>query len=145
MTIPWTLSFGDTSMIAGSSQKRFLERTTLSVNREARSQLACLKVNPFKSRYLRANIGVLAIHVLSTSSSRRKVGILSIQGDQFDIEPVVLKTVRPFKMGEIVMEEEADDPANDLDLQLRDSVTAFLEKKVCKNRVCPGLFLRERR
>lgn len=28
------------------------------------------------------------------------------------------------------MEEEADDPANDLDLQLRDSVTAFLEKKV---------------
>lgn len=42
----------------------------------------------------------------------------------------MLKTVRPFKIGEIVMEEEADDPANDLDLQLRDSVTAFLEKKV---------------
>jgi hypothetical protein len=67
---------------------------------------------------------------------RRKVGILSIQGDQFDIEPVVLKTVRPFKIGEIVMEEEADDPANDLDLQLRDSVTAFLEKKVRKTPLC---------
>lgn len=60
----------------------------------------------------------------------RKVGILSIQGDQFDIEPIVLKTVRPFKIGEIIMEDEADDPANDIDLQLRDSVTAHLEKKV---------------
>lgn len=62
--------------------------------------------------------------------SFRKVGILSIQGDQFDIEPVALKTVRPFKIGEVIMEEEADDPANELDLQSRDSVTAFLEKKV---------------
>jgi hypothetical protein len=63
----------------------------------------------------------------------RKVGILSIQGEQFDIEPIVLKTVRPFKIGEIVMEDEADDPANDIDLQLRDSVTAHLEKKVSGN------------
>ena len=68
--------------------------------------------------------------MISVSWLFRKVGILSIQGDQFDIEPIVLKTVRPFKIGEIIMEDEADDPANDIDLQLRDSVTAHLEKKV---------------
>lgn len=28
------------------------------------------------------------------------------------------------------MEDEADDPVNDIDLQMRDSVTAHLEKKV---------------
>lgn len=39
------------------------------------------------------------------------------------------------------MEEEADDPANDLDLQLRDSVTAFLEKKVRRTPCYPPYIL----
>lgn len=35
------------------------------------------------------------------------------------------------------MEDEADDPANDIDLQLRDSVTEHLEKKVSGTRLTP--------
>ncbi|KAI5451646.1 meiotic recombination [Naganishia albida] len=85
---------------------------------------------PRKNYFITQPGSSVATSLSQGESIQKKVGILSIQGDQFDIEPVVLKTVRPFKIGEIVMEEEADDPANDLDLQLRDSVTAFLEKKV---------------
>jgi len=60
----------------------------------------------------------------------RKVGILSIQRNQFNIEPIPLKTVRPFKIGDIVLEEEADDEENGIDLQKRETITAFLKTKV---------------
>jgi double-strand break repair protein MRE11 len=60
----------------------------------------------------------------------RKVGILSIQRDQFNIEPIPLKTVRPFKIGDIVLEEEADDEESGIDLEKRETITAFLRIKV---------------
>ncbi|GHJ88934.1 hypothetical protein NliqN6_5336 [Naganishia liquefaciens] len=85
---------------------------------------------PRKSYFITQPGSSVATSLSQGESIQKKVGILSIQGDQFDIEPIVLKTVRPFKIGEIIMEDEADDPANDIDLQLRDSVTAHLEKKV---------------
>ncbi|KAJ9105969.1 hypothetical protein QFC19_003304 [Naganishia cerealis] len=85
---------------------------------------------PRKGYYITQPGSSVATSLSQGESIQKKVGILSIQGDQFDIEPIALKTVRPFKIGEVVMVEEADDPVNDLDLQSRDSVTAFLEKKV---------------
>lgn len=63
---------------------------------------------------------------------QKKVGLLSIQKDRFNIEPIVLKTVRPFKIGEVVLAEEAEDPESGLDLQQRDTVTAFLKAKVSR-------------
>lgn len=60
----------------------------------------------------------------------RKVGLLSIQRRRFHIEPIPLKTVRPFKMGEVVLTEEAEDPESGLDLQKRDTITAFLKARV---------------
>jgi double-strand break repair protein MRE11 len=60
----------------------------------------------------------------------RKVGILSVQRGQFNIETIPLKTVRPFKIGEVVLEDEADDENNHLDLQKRETITAFLKTKV---------------
>ncbi|KAJ9119094.1 hypothetical protein QFC22_003585 [Naganishia vaughanmartiniae] len=85
---------------------------------------------PRKNYWITQPGSSVATSLSQGESIQKKVGILSIQGDQFDIEPVALKTVRPFKIGEVIMEEESDDPANELDLQSRDSVTAFLEKKV---------------
>lgn len=60
----------------------------------------------------------------------KKVGILEIQKGQFNIEPVLLKTVRPFKIGELCLEDEADDDANHLDLQKRDTITVFLKAQI---------------
>jgi double-strand break repair protein MRE11 len=58
------------------------------------------------------------------------VGILSIQEGQFNIEPIPLRTVRPFKIGDIILEEEADNEENGIDMQKRETITAFLKIKV---------------
>ena len=63
-------------------------------------------------------------------TSDRKVGILSVQEGQFNIEPIPLKTVRPFKIGDINLEEEADNEENGIDMQKRETITAFLKTKV---------------
>jgi double-strand break repair protein MRE11 len=66
---------------------------------------------------------------LACYQTGRKVGILSIQRGQFNIEPIPLKTVRPFKIGDIILEEEADNDENGIDLQKRETITAFLKIK----------------
>lgn len=63
------------------------------------------------------------------------MGILSIQDGQFNIEPIPLRTVRPFKIGDIVLEEEADNEENGIDMQKRETITAFLKTKVSMRRV----------
>ncbi len=60
----------------------------------------------------------------------RKVGLLRIQGKNFDLQPLPLKTVRPFKMEDVVLADEAELEENELDLDKRDTITAFLAKKV---------------
>ncbi len=69
-------------------------------------------------------------HSLLAHSSCRKVGILRIQGKHFQIEPIPLKTVRPFKMDEVVLSEEAAKVENDIDLEKRETITAFLATRV---------------
>lgn len=58
------------------------------------------------------------------------MGLLSIQRRKFFIESIPLKTVRPFKMGEVLLSEEAEDVESGLDLQKRDTITAFLKARV---------------
>ena len=58
----------------------------------------------------------------------KHVGILSIQGSQFQISEIPLKTVRPFELDEVVLLEAAKE--GDLDLQDKDSITAYLRKQV---------------
>ena len=60
----------------------------------------------------------------------RHVGILSIQGSQFQITEIPLKTVRPFEMDELVLTEAAVDESNKINLEDKDTITAYLRKEV---------------
>jgi double-strand break repair protein MRE11 len=60
----------------------------------------------------------------------RHVGILSIQGSQFQIAEVPLKTVRPFQLAEVVLTKAAEDESTKVNLEDKDSITAYLRKEV---------------
>ncbi|GFZ50251.1 DNA repair protein rad32 [Saitozyma sp. JCM 24511] len=59
----------------------------------------------------------------------KHVGILSIQGSQFQIAEIPLKTVRPFELDEVVLSEAAAMEVNKISLDDKDSITAFLRGK----------------
>lgn len=65
-----------------------------------------------------------------SNDSFRHVGILNIQGSHFQISEIPLKTVRPFIFDEVVLSTEAEKPGNEMDLEDKDSITAFLRAKV---------------
>ena len=58
------------------------------------------------------------------------MGILSVQGTQFQITEIPLKTVRPFEMDEVVLTEVAADESNKIDMSDKDSIAAYLRKRV---------------
>jgi len=55
---------------------------------------------------------------------------LSIQGDQFQIAEIPLKTVRPFELDEVVLSEEAASPDSKMNLEDKDTISAFLRDRV---------------
>ena len=116
-------------MIAGSNQRRYPTSPTTSLNLGARLRQAWLTERLSQSQY-RSSMSDCGRRAADRTCLSRKVGILSIQRNQFNIEPIPLKTVRPFKIGDIVLEEEADDEENGIDLQKRETITAFLKTKV---------------
>lgn len=60
----------------------------------------------------------------------RHVGILSVQGDRFQIAEIPLKTVRPFEIDELVLAEEAERDGSKINLDDKDTITACLREKV---------------
>ena len=58
------------------------------------------------------------------------MGILSVQGTQFQITEIPLKTVRPFEMDEVVLTDVAADESNKIDMSDKDSIAAYLRKRV---------------
>ncbi|RXK38009.1 DNA repair protein (mre11) [Tremella mesenterica] len=60
----------------------------------------------------------------------KHVGILSIQGSQFQIAEIPLKTVRPFVIEEVVLTEAAANPRNKINLEERDTITSYLRAQV---------------
>ena len=60
----------------------------------------------------------------------RHVGILSIQGSHFQITEIPLKTVRPFEMDEVVLTDMAEVEDHKINLEDKDTITAFLRGQV---------------
>ncbi|WOO79406.1 Double-strand break repair protein MRE11 [Vanrija pseudolonga] len=61
---------------------------------------------------------------------QKHVGILSVQGSQFQIASYPLKTVRPFELDEVVLAEEAAKPDSKINLDEKDTISAFLRGRV---------------
>jgi double-strand break repair protein MRE11 len=70
--------------------------------------------------------------------SSRHVGILSIQGSQFQIAEIPLKTVRPFQLDEVILAEAAEDESTGVNLEDKDTITAYLRKEVSQS-VCSAM------
>lgn len=60
----------------------------------------------------------------------KHVGLLSIQGSQFQISEIPLKTVRPFELDEVVLTEIAVDEGMKVNLEDKDTITAYLRSRV---------------
>ena len=58
----------------------------------------------------------------------RHVALLQIQGKEFQLTPLPLRTVRPFIIEDIVLNEVADEAGLDLNDQM--AITKFLKGKV---------------
>lgn len=68
------------------------------------------------------------------SLTSRHVGILSVQGDQFQIAEIPLKTVRPFEMDEIILTDEAAVAENKINLEDKDTITRYLRERASRTR-----------
>ncbi|BEI86678.1 hypothetical protein CcaverHIS002_0700240 [Cutaneotrichosporon cavernicola] len=60
----------------------------------------------------------------------KHVGILSIQGDKFQIAEMPLKTVRPFEIDELQLLQEAESDGSKINLDDKDTISAVLRDKV---------------
>ena len=60
--------------------------------------------------------------------ANRHVALLQIQGKEFQLTPLPLRTVRPFIIEDIVLNEVADEVGLDLNDQM--AITKFLKGKV---------------
>ncbi|TYJ56831.1 DNA repair protein (mre11) [Cryptococcus floricola] len=85
---------------------------------------------PGKPYYISQPGSSVATSLSAGEAIPKHVGILSVQGAQFGIEEIQLKTVRPMAMGEVVLGDEAKDGAFSLDE--RDEITMFLRGEVEK-------------
>ena len=59
---------------------------------------------------------------------RRHVALLEIQGKEFQLTPILLRTVRPFVLEEVVLSEVADEEKFELSDQI--AISKFLKKRV---------------
>lgn len=67
--------------------------------------------------------------------SNRHVALLQIQGKEFRLEPLPLRTVRPFVIDEVVLIEAAEEEGFDVSDQIE--VGKFLKKKVTSRCLFP--------
>lgn len=59
----------------------------------------------------------------------RHVALLKIQGKEFSLTPIPLRTVRPFVLGDVILTDAAEDEG--LDLSDKMEITKYLKKRVC--------------
>lgn len=67
--------------------------------------------------------------VFLIDSFGRHVALLQIQGKEFELKPIPLRTVRPFVLEEVILSEAAEEDGFDLNDQI--AVSKFLKSRVC--------------
>jgi len=122
LTIQSSSSSGVTSMIVESRPRKLRGKTTISRSQARLSLLLWLRVKPYQSKR--------GPTISKSDTHPRHVGLLSIQGSQFQIAEIPLKTVRPFIFDEITLSHLAENEENKINLEDRDSITAFLRRMV---------------
>lgn len=60
---------------------------------------------------------------------RRKVGLLKVEGKRYTLEPLALRTVRPFVIDEIVLVEIAEEEGFEVTDQVE--ISRYLKTRVC--------------
>lgn len=74
-----------------------------------------------------------------TASDVRHVALLKIQGRDYQMDPIQLKTVRPFVYGDIALEEAREEGAK---LDSKVAVNKFLKSKVKYGACCNRAHIR---
>ena len=70
----------------------------------------------------------LSPNKLDLTLDNRHVALLSIQGKEFELKPIPLRSVRPFVIDDVDLREAAEEEGFDLSDKL--AVNKFLKKKV---------------
>lgn len=69
---------------------------------------------------------------------QRHVALLKIQGKEFELTPIPLRTVRPFVMDEVLLTEVAEEEGFDVTNQME--ITKYLKLRVSHIVFCPFEF-----
>ncbi|KAH9818060.1 double-strand break repair protein MRE11 [Melampsora americana] len=83
---------------------------------------------PEKGYYISQPGSSIATSLARGESLQKKVGVLEIQGHDFAINPITLKTVRPFVFHDIILSDEEEE--NNLTLDTKTKVIKYLTKLV---------------
>ncbi|KIM54268.1 hypothetical protein SCLCIDRAFT_1222146 [Scleroderma citrinum Foug A] len=71
----------------------------------------------------------VATSLADGESIEKHVSLLQIQGKEFEMKPIPLRTVRPFVLEDVVLSEAAEEEGFDLNDQI--TVSKFLKSRVC--------------
>lgn len=67
------------------------------------------------------------IALLTLAYASRKVALLEVQGKEYRLTPIPLRTVRPFVLGEVILSDAAEDEG--FDLNDRMAISKYLRAK----------------
>ncbi|PVF95145.1 DNA repair exonuclease [Serendipita vermifera] len=81
-----------------------------------------------KRYYITQPGSTVATSLADGESLTKHCALLEIQGKAFEITPIVLRTVRPFKMGTVILSEAADE--ENLNVNDRMEINTFLKRRI---------------
>jgi double-strand break repair protein MRE11 len=70
----------------------------------------------------------LSLFIMRLTLVYRHCALLEVQGKNFEITPVVLRTVRPFKLAEVILTQVAEEEG--LDLTDKIEINKYLKKRI---------------
>lgn len=133
LMIASTWLFGDMNTTAELNLRKSRGNHTLSRNPDRPSQLPYPTERLFQSKSIPRD-SLVEYHTKQPSGNR-KVAFLEIQGQEFQMTPIPLRTVRPFVMEEIVLSEVAEE--ENLSLSDKMEINKYLRSRVSSMRHPP--------